>query len=76
VLLEVGLTTEHTEKWSLESQGNFRGRGSGVLSCELFFLFFPWLIASLFVDSERVLLLTGYGTLWCLFGSPDLPFSW
>jgi hypothetical protein len=26
--------------------------------------FFPWLAASLFVDSKRDLLLAGYGTLW------------
>jgi hypothetical protein len=31
----------------------------GVLSCKLFFPFFPWLVVSLFADLERVLLLSG-----------------
>jgi hypothetical protein len=48
--------------------GDFRGRRSGVLSCELFFPFFPWLVVSLFADSERALLLIGYRTLWVPFG--------
>jgi hypothetical protein len=43
----------------------FRGGGSGVLSYELFF---PWLVASLFVDLEMALLLAGYRI-------PDLPSS-
>jgi hypothetical protein len=38
------------EYWSLEPHGIFRGGGSGVLSCELFFPFFPWLVISLLVD--------------------------
>jgi hypothetical protein len=53
-----------TEKWSLElvvTSGV--GRALGVLSYKSFFPFFPWLVASLFVDSERGLLLAGYGTL-------------
>jgi hypothetical protein len=37
-------------------------RESGVLSCESFFPFFLYFVAPLFVDSERALLLTGYGT--------------
>jgi hypothetical protein len=39
------------------------GGGSGVLSCELFFPFFQWLVASLFVYLERALLVSGYGPL-------------
>jgi hypothetical protein len=41
-----------------------------MLSCKLFFPFFLWLVASLFVDSEKALLLTGYGTPWVPFGGP------
>jgi hypothetical protein len=48
--------------------GRLQGLGLGVLSCELFFPFFPWLVASPFVDSERALLLTGYRTQWVFFG--------
>jgi hypothetical protein len=40
----------------------------GVLSCELFFPVFLWLVISLFVDSETALFLTGYGILWVPFG--------
>jgi hypothetical protein len=47
--------------------GNFRGGGSGMLTYELFFPFYPWLLVSLFADLERVFLLTGYGTLWVSF---------
>jgi hypothetical protein len=54
--------------WSLELHGDFRGEESGVLSCGSFFPFFLWLIASLYVDLERVLLLACYGTLWVPFG--------
>jgi hypothetical protein len=32
----------------------------GVLSHELFFPFFLWLVASLFADSERALFLASY----------------
>jgi hypothetical protein len=56
------------EWWSLELCGDFSGRGSGVLSCESFFPFFPWLVASLVVNSDRDLLLAGYGTPWVPFG--------
>jgi hypothetical protein len=45
-----------------------------VLSCESFFLFFSWLVASLCMDSERPLLLTGYGILWVSFGVPWCSF--
>jgi hypothetical protein len=45
-----------------------------VLSCELFFPFFLELLVSLFVDSERALLLVGYGTYGYLLGSSELPF--
>jgi hypothetical protein len=72
VYWEIGVTTKHSEKWSLELHRNFRGMGSAVLSCELFF---PGLVASLFVDLERALLLTGYGPYGCLLGSSDPPFS-
>jgi hypothetical protein len=40
---------------------------SGAGNCRLFFSFFLWLVY-LFADSERALLLTGYGTLWLPFG--------
>jgi hypothetical protein len=46
-----------------------------VLSCKLFLPFFPCLVASLLMDSERALLLAGYGTLWVPFGVPDLHLS-
>jgi hypothetical protein len=39
------------------------------------FPFSLWLVPSLFVDSERALLLAGYGTPGCHLGSSDLPFS-
>jgi hypothetical protein len=39
-----------------------------MLTCGLFFLFFPWLVISLFADSEKALLLAGYETLWAPFG--------
>jgi hypothetical protein len=41
-----------------------------VLSCESFFPFFLWLITSLVADSDRALLLSGYGTPWVLLGGP------
>jgi hypothetical protein len=72
VCLGAGLTTE---EWSLELCGNFRGRGSGVLSCKLFFSFFLQLVVSVFVDSERALFLTGYGTHGYCLVSSELPFS-
>jgi hypothetical protein len=43
-----------------------------MLSCESFF---PWLVASLFMDLERALLLMAMGPHGCLLGSSDLPFS-
>jgi hypothetical protein len=53
-----------------------------VLNGESFFPFFMFFtfflfksVDSLFVDSERALLLAGYRTLWVLLGSSDLPFS-
>jgi hypothetical protein len=49
---------------------DFRGGGSGVLSCRAFFPFFLWLVVSLFVVLERALLIAGYGTLWVTFGGP------
>jgi hypothetical protein len=42
--------------------------GLGELSCESFFPFLLRLVASLLVDSEKALLLAGYGTLWVAFG--------
>jgi hypothetical protein len=57
-----GYTTKCT---GVESCGDFRGGGLTVLSCKSFF---PRLVASLFVDSERALLLAGYGTPWVPFG--------
>jgi hypothetical protein len=58
-------------KWDLlPSYGAWSGAAtsgwgeSGVLSCKSFFPFFLWLVASLFVDLERTLLLAGYVTLW------------
>jgi hypothetical protein len=68
VCQEAGLTTKCAKEWSLELCRNFRGRESEVLSCELFVPFFTWLVAGLFVDSERALLLTDYGTLWVTSG--------
>jgi hypothetical protein len=58
--------------WShvVNSVGGFR-----VLICESFFLFFLWLVASLFVDSERAVLLTGYGTLCFPSGYLQSSFS-
>lgn len=59
------------EKWDTYPQsakewncGALRGKGSTVLTCELF----VHIIASLFVDSKRALLLIGYGTSWVSFG--------
>jgi hypothetical protein len=47
------------------SHGATSGVGSGVLCSKLFFPFFPWLLAFLFVDLLLVgLLLAGYGTPW------------
>jgi hypothetical protein len=46
----------------------------GVLSCKSFFPFFPWLVASLFVDLERALFLAGYGTPSVPFGVPSSSF--
>jgi hypothetical protein len=54
---------------------NFRGRRSRVLSYKLFLLFYLWLVASLFADSERALLLASYETPWVIFEFSDLPFS-
>jgi hypothetical protein len=48
--------------------GDFRGRGLGLLSCRLFFLFFLWLDVSILADLEKALLLAGYGTPWVPFG--------
>jgi hypothetical protein len=59
---------ESAEKWSLNPCGNSRDRVSGVISCKSFFPFFLWLVASLFADSERDLLLTVYGTPLVPFG--------
>jgi hypothetical protein len=58
-----------------EPHSNFKGEGSGVLSCKSFFSFFPWLVASLFLYSESALLLAGYGPCGCRLESSDLPFS-
>jgi hypothetical protein len=44
-----------------------QGQRIRVLNCESFFPFFLWLVASLFVDLEKVLFLTGCGTLWVPF---------
>jgi hypothetical protein len=49
-------------KWRLQ------GRGSGVLCFQSFFPFFLCLVASLFADLERALLLTVYETSWVSFG--------
>jgi hypothetical protein len=57
-----------TEQWSLEMCCDFRGWGSGLLSCESFFPFFQWLVVSPFADLVKVLLFTGYGTPWMPFG--------
>jgi hypothetical protein len=58
-----------------DSRSCSRGRGElqvpkcagkqDLSSSESFFSFFLWLVAFVFVDSEKALLLTGYGTL-CL----------
>jgi hypothetical protein len=45
-----------------------QGHGIRCVELQVFFSFFPWLVASLFMDSERVLLLTVYGTPWVPFG--------
>jgi hypothetical protein len=71
---EAGLTTERP------SNGAWRhmktsGVGMGVLSCEQFFPFFPWLVASPFEDLESALLLTDYGTPWVPFGVPSSSFA-
>jgi hypothetical protein len=50
-----------------EATGNLRGKGSGVLSYESFFPFLQVLVVSLFVYSERALILVVYGT-------PRVPF--
>jgi hypothetical protein len=44
-------------------------------SCKLFFSFFLQLVVSVFVDSERALFLTGYGTHGYCLVSSELPFS-
>jgi hypothetical protein len=49
---------------------DFRGRVLGVLSCESFFTFFPWLVASLFADLEKA-----GGPNGCLLRSSDLFFK-
>jgi hypothetical protein len=49
--------------------GDFRDKGSGVLSCKLFFLFFVVSCFSI-CGFRRALLLTGYGTLWVSFRVP------
>jgi hypothetical protein len=59
------------------SEAMWKLQGQGIRSVELesFFPSFLWLVASLFMDSERALLLTGYRSSGCLLGSTDLPFS-
>jgi hypothetical protein len=70
VCWEAGLTTKRR---IMEICKDFRCGGSGVLRCKLFFPLFLWLVAFVFMDSERALLLSGYGILWVSFGFPDLP---
>jgi hypothetical protein len=47
--------------------------GEGIWSVELQVIF-PWLVAFLFVYSERTLLLASYRTLWVSFGPPQSYF--
>jgi hypothetical protein len=66
MIWEAGLTTKQRE---VELHGDFRCGGTGVLSCN-----FLLVVVFLFVDSERALLVTGYGTPWVLFGVPRSSF--
>jgi hypothetical protein len=55
------------KEWHLKLCSNFKGGELRELSCGSFFPFFSWLVVSLFVDSERVFLLSVYGTPWLPF---------
>jgi hypothetical protein len=72
---EAGLATQQAPSNGAWSHTETSGQEIGSVELQVIVFILPWLVTSLFVDSERALFLAGYGTRWVHFGLPGSMFS-